>query len=82
MLVDQTKVSAEVETGVMDKAMAEVLVARNTKVAIKAKALAEARDVVKVGVKDRATVEVLVARKTKVAVKANALAEARDVVKV
>ena len=48
MLVDQAKVLAEVETGVMDKATAEVLVARNAKVAVKIKALAKARDVVEV----------------------------------
>ena len=48
LLVDQAKVLAEVETGVMDKATAEVLVARNAKVAVKTKALAEARDVIKV----------------------------------
>ncbi len=42
--MDQVKV----ETGVMDKATAEVLVARNAKVAVKTKAMAEARDMVKV----------------------------------
>ncbi len=38
LLVDQVKVLAEVETGVMDKVTAEVLVARNAKVAVKANA--------------------------------------------
>ncbi len=76
--MDQAKVLAEVETGVMDKAMAEALVAKNTKVAIKAKALAE----VETGVMDKVTVEVSVARNAKVAVKAKALAEARDAAEV
>ena len=48
LLVNQVKAVVKVETGVMDKATAEVLAARNAKVAIKAKVLAEARDVVKV----------------------------------
>ena len=38
----------KVGTEVMDKATVEVLAARNAKVAVKAKTLAEARDVVKV----------------------------------
>ena len=49
MIVDQAKVLAEVETWVMDKALAE---ARN---------VVKVGD----GAKDRATVEVLVARKTR-----------------
>ena len=35
--MDQVKAVVKVETGVMDKATAEVLVARNTKVAVKTK---------------------------------------------
>ena len=46
--MDQVKAVVKVETGVMDKVTAEVLVARNAKVAVKTKALAEARDVVEV----------------------------------
>ena len=48
LLVDQVKVGGKAK----GRAMAEVLVARNTKVAIKAKAMAEARDVVKAEAKD------------------------------
>ncbi len=48
LLVNQDKAAVEVGTEAKDKATAEVLVARNAKVAVKAKALAEARDVVKV----------------------------------
>ena len=46
--MDQVKAVVKVETGVMDKATAEVLVVKKAKVAVKAKTLAEARDVVKV----------------------------------
>jgi len=47
-LVNQVKAVVKVETGIMDKATVEVLVARNTRVAVKTNALAEARDVVEV----------------------------------
>ena len=50
LLVDQVRAVVKVETGVMDKATAEVLVARNTKVAIKARTLTEVRDMVNVWV--------------------------------
>ena len=44
----QIKAEVKVETGVMDKATVEVLVARNAKVAIKTRTLAEVRDMVNV----------------------------------
>ena len=46
--MDQVRAVAEVEIGVIDRATAEVLVARNAKVVVRNKTLAEAGDVVKV----------------------------------
>ena len=46
LLVDQVR--AVVKVGVKDRVTIEVLVARNAKVAVKAKALAEAKDVVEI----------------------------------
>ncbi len=46
--MDQGKAAVKVGTEIKDRVTAEVLVARNAKVAVKDEALAEARDVVKV----------------------------------
>ena len=46
--MNQGKAAVEVGTEAKDRATVEVLVARNAKIAAKAKVLAEARDVVKV----------------------------------
>ena len=46
--MNQVKAEVKVETGAMDNATVEVLVARNAKVAIKTRTLAEVRDMVNV----------------------------------
>ena len=48
LLVNQGKVAVEVGTEAKDRATVEVLVARNAKIAAKAKALAEVKDVVEI----------------------------------
>ena len=48
LLVDQVRFVGKVGGEAKDRATAEALVARNAKVAVKTKAMAEARDVVKV----------------------------------
>jgi len=58
--VDQVKAVVKVETGVMDKATAEVLVARNAKVAVKTKTLAEDRVVVGIAEAEQAVLVLLV----------------------
>ncbi len=58
--MDQVKAVVKVETGVMDKATAEALVARNTRVAVKAKTLAEDRVVVGIAEAEQAVLVLLV----------------------